>query len=51
MCSVKIKTYSIDTNIIDEIEGRRITEIEAMQRAGIASRSTFYRRLKECKKA
>lgn len=41
----------IDENLFrqvaEEVRGHKITEQEAMSRVGIASRSTFYRRLKE----
>lgn len=41
----------IDENLFrqvaEEFRGHKITEQEAMSRVGIASRSTFYRRLKE----
>jgi len=47
------KKIAVDQNlfrqIAEDFENRRITETEAMNRAGISSRSTFYRRLKECK--
>ena len=47
------KKITVDQNlfrqIAEDFENRRITETEAMNRAGISSRSTFYRRLKECK--
>lgn len=47
------KKIPVDLNLLrhiaEDFENRKITEAEAMQRAGIASRSTFYRRLKECK--
>lgn len=35
------------TNVFCDFKQRRITESEAMQRIGVTSRSTFYRRLKE----
>lgn len=45
------KKIAVDQNLLrqiaEEFDNRKITEAEAMQRAGIASRSTFYRRLKE----
>ena len=45
------KRISIDYNLLEEVikefDDRKITEEEAMKRIGIASRSTFYRRLKE----
>ena len=41
----------VDNNLLKQIAAdfyaRRITEAEAMKRANISSRSTFYRRLKE----
>lgn len=44
------KKISVDINLLrqiaDDFEKKRITEAEAMNRAGIASQSTFYRRLK-----
>lgn len=45
------KRITIDENLFrqvaEEFRGHKITEQEAMSRVGIASRSTFYRRLKE----
>lgn len=45
------KRIQIDTNLLVEIarafDNRQISEGEAMERLGIKSRSTFYRRLKE----
>lgn len=45
------KKIAVDQNlfrqIAEDFEERKITEAEAMHRAGIISRSTFYRRLKE----
>lgn len=47
------KKIVVDLNLLRQIaedfEKRKITESEAMRRAGISSRSTFYRRLKEIK--
>ena len=47
------KKIAVDQNLLRQIaedfEAKKITETEAMQRAGISSRSTFYRRLKEVK--
>lgn len=47
------KKITIDQNLLRQIaedfESKKITETEAMQRAGITSRSTFYRRLKDLK--
>lgn len=48
------KKITVDQNLLKQIaadfNSRKNTEEEAMRRAGISSRSTFYRRLKECKK-
>ncbi|MCD8123991.1 MAG: recombinase family protein [Lachnospiraceae bacterium] len=45
------KRLATDTNLLRQIAGEferhQITEAEAMRRAGIGSRSTFYRRLRE----
>lgn len=45
------KRLAIDANLLKQVaedfERHQITEAEAMQRAGIRSRSTFYRRLRE----
>ena len=45
------KKIAVDKNLFrqvaEDFRGHKITEEEAMSRAGIASRSTFYRRLKE----
>ena len=45
------KKIPVDPNLLrqiaDDFEKHKITEAEAMQRAGLGSRSTFYRRLKE----
>lgn len=45
------KKLAVDPNLFRQIAGdfcsKKITESEAMRRANIASRSTFYRRLKE----
>ena len=45
------KKIAVDQNLLRQIahdfDSRKITEDEAMKRANIASRSTFYRRLKE----
>lgn len=47
------KKIAVDQNLLRQIaedfESKKITETEAMQRAGVTSRSTFYRRLKELK--
>lgn len=47
------KRISVDAHLLKrvakELEEHRISESEAMQRVGISSRSTFYRRLKEIK--
>lgn len=49
------KKIDIDQNLLkqiaDDFYHKRISEKEAMQRAGISSRSTFYRRLKAFKQA
>ncbi len=48
------KRLAIDTNLLrqiaEEFEKHQITEEEAMRRAGIGSRSTFYRRLREIRR-
>ena len=49
------KKIDIDQNLLkqiaDDFYHKRISEKEAMRRAGISSRSTFYRRLKDFKQA
>jgi DNA invertase Pin-like site-specific DNA recombinase len=45
------KKIAVDPNlfrqIAEDFRNHKVTEEEAMHRAGISSRSTFYRRLKE----
>lgn len=45
------KKIGVDKNLLrqvaEDFEKQKITETEAMQRAGLSSRSTFYRRLRE----
>ena len=45
------KKIVVDPNlfrqIAEDFRNHKVTEVEAMHRAGISSRSTFYRRLKE----
>lgn len=45
------KKINVDQNLLrqvaEDFEKQKITEIEAMRRTGISSRSTFYRRLRE----
>jgi len=47
------KKIAVDQNLLHQIakdfEAKKITETEAMKRVGVASRSTFYRRLREFK--
>ena len=47
------KKIDVDKNLLrqvtEDFEKKKITEAEAMRRAGLSSRSTFYRRLKEIK--